>query len=51
MARSYAALKNEKSFSEFYSKAKDAGELINGSEDKKYFVDDLASKPWFRFGI
>ena len=51
MARSYAASKNEDSFSEFYSKAKDAGELINDSKDKKYFIDDLASKPWFGFGV
>jgi hypothetical protein len=47
MARSYAALKNEASFSEFYSKAKNAAKLINDSKDKKYFIDDLASKPWF----
>ena len=51
MARSYATLKNENSFSEFYSKAKDEGELINDSKDKKYFIDDLASKPWFGFGV
>jgi len=40
-------LKNEDSFSEFYSKAKNAAKLINDSKDKKYFIDDLASKPWF----
>jgi hypothetical protein len=51
MARSYAASKKEDGFSEFYSKAKNAGELISDSKDKKYFIDDLASKPWFEFGV
>ena len=37
MARSYAALKNKNRYSEFYSKAKNAGELINDSKDKKIF--------------
>jgi tetratricopeptide (TPR) repeat protein len=51
IARAYAALGNEDRFSEFYTKAKDAGKLINGSEDQKYFNDDLASKPWFGYRI
>ncbi|MBC8312117.1 MAG: hypothetical protein H8E72_07400 [Candidatus Marinimicrobia bacterium] len=47
MARAYAVLGKKDDFVEFYSKAKDAGKLINGSEDQKYFDNDFASEPWF----
>lgn len=47
MARANAALNNAKECKKWFKKAEDAGELIEGDEDKKLFQSDLKSGLWF----
>lgn len=47
LARAYAANGNKASCLEYFQKAKEAGDLIEKVEDKKYFDSDLESGPWF----
>ena len=47
LARANAALGNKKECAKWLAKAKEAGALIRGEEDKKYFISDLDSAPWF----
>ena len=47
MARAHAAMANNEDCGKWYNKALNAGELINGAEDKKYYKSDLKSGPWF----
>ena len=34
---------------EFWEKAREAGDLIAGKEDKKYFDEDFEAEPWFGY--
>ncbi len=47
MARAHAALGNKDECETWHNKAKEVGELIEGPEDKKYFMSDLEKGPWF----
>ena len=47
LARANAALGNKKECAKWLEKAQEAGTLIQAEEDKKYFVTDLKSAPWF----
>ena len=47
MARAHAALGNKEKCKEFKIKSREAGDLISGKEDKKYFDGDLEAEPWF----
>ena len=47
MARAHAVLENKEKCKEFKIKAREAGDLISGNEDKKYFEGDLEAEPWF----
>jgi tetratricopeptide (TPR) repeat protein len=47
MARAYAAFDNKDESIKWLEKAKEAGTLIQREEDKKYFISDLESAPWF----
>ena len=47
MARAHAALKNMDECQKWLIKAMKAGELIEGSEDKKIYLSDLENGPWF----
>ncbi|MFW9772382.1 MAG: hypothetical protein ACFFFB_03970 [Candidatus Heimdallarchaeota archaeon] len=47
MARASALLKNKKDFEKYHELALKAGEEIKKKEDKKYFLEDLDSGPWF----
>ena len=48
LARANAALGNKKECAKWLEKAQEAGTLIQNEEDKKYFVSDLESSPWFK---
>ena len=47
LARANAALGNKKECVKWLEKAQEAGTLIQREEDKKYFISDLESAPWF----
>ena len=47
LARANAALGNKKECTKCLEKAQEAGTLISNEEDKKYFISDLDSAPWF----
>ena len=47
LARANAALGNKKECVKWLEKAQEAGTLIQSEEDKKYFISDLESAPWF----
>ena len=47
LARANAALGNKKECAKWIEKAQEAGTLIQREEDKKYFISDLESAPWF----
>jgi hypothetical protein len=47
LARSFAALGNKKECLKYLEKAQEAGHLIKNEDDKKYFVSDFESAPWF----
>ena len=47
LARANAASGNKKECVKWLEKAQEAGTLIQGEEDKKYFILDLESAPWF----
>ena len=47
LARANAASGNKKEYAKWLEKAQKAGALISGEEDKKYFIADLESAPWF----
>ena len=47
LARANAALGNKKECVKWLEKAQEAGALIQREEDKKYFISDLKSAPWF----
>ena len=47
LARANAALGNKKECAKWLEKAQEAGALISDEEDKKYFISDLESAPWF----
>ena len=47
LARANAALGNKKECKKWLAKAKEAGTLVRGKEDKNYFISDLESAPWF----
>ena len=49
MARAYAASGNKDKCKVWRKKALDAGILIIGKDDKKYFYEDFSSEPWFGF--
>ena len=44
MARAHSISKNQNESREWYKKAKNAGDLIEGEKDKEYFLLDLNSK-------
>jgi hypothetical protein len=47
VARANAASGSKSEFEKHYRLAKEAGEKIEGKEDKKYFFGDLESGSWF----
>ena len=47
LARANAAAGNKKEYAKWLEKAQKAGALISGEEDKKHFIADLESAPWF----
>jgi len=47
LARANSALGNKKECAKWIEKAQEAGTLIQREEDKKYFISDLESAPWF----
>ncbi len=49
LARANAALGNKKECVKWLEKAQEAGTLIQREEDKKYFISDLESAPWFGY--
>ena len=47
LARANAALENTDKCKKWLKKAKEAGNLIEGKENKKHFIGDLEMEPWF----
>ena len=47
LARANAALGNKKECVKWLEKAQEASTRIQSEEDKKYFISDLESAPWF----
>jgi len=47
LARANAALDNKKECVKWLEKAQEASTLIQREEDKKHFISDLESAPWF----
>ena len=47
LARANAALGNKTECVKWLQKAQEAGTLIQGEENKKYFISDLECEPWF----
>ncbi|MBC8214121.1 MAG: hypothetical protein ISR90_00195 [Candidatus Marinimicrobia bacterium] len=47
MARALACLGKTKEYTKFYDLAESFGNKIEGEEDKKIFLSDLKSQPWF----
>ena len=49
MARAHAVSGNKEKYKEFWKKAREAGDLIAGKEDKKYFDEYFDAEPWFGY--
>ena len=47
LARANAVLGNKNECAKYLEKAQETGSLISNEEDKKYFISDLESAPWF----
>ena len=47
LARANATLGNTDKYKKWLKKAKEAGNLIEGKENKKHFFGDLEMEPWF----
>ena len=47
LARANAALGNKNEYVKYLEKAEETGSLISNEDDKKYFISDLESPPWF----
>ena len=47
LARANAALGNKNECVKYLEKAEETGSLISNEDDKKYFISDLESPPWF----
>lgn len=47
MSRAYATLNDSEKMEKYFLLAKDAGESIQGDEDKKIFFSDLHNDPWY----
>ena len=47
LARANAAAGNKKEYAKWLEKAQKSGALISDEEDKKHFISDLESAPWF----
>jgi len=47
LARANAVLGNKNEFAKYLEKAEETGSLISNEDDKKYFISDLESPPWF----
>ena len=47
LARANAAVGNNNECTKWLQKAQEAGTHISNAEDKKYFISDLESTPWF----
>ena len=47
LARANATLGNTDKCKKWWKKAKEAGNLIKGKKNKKYFIGDLEMEPWF----
>ena len=47
MARAFAAAGEKSECEKYIALTKEAGEKIKGEEDKKIFVGDFASEPWY----
>ena len=45
----YAVLGNKNECVKYLEKAQETGSLISNEEDKKYFISDLESAPWFGY--
>ena len=47
LARANAVLGNKNECVKYLEKAQETGSLISNEDDKKYFISDLESTPWF----
>ena len=47
LARANAVLNNKNECVKYLEKAQEAGSLISNEDDKKYFISDEESPPWF----
>ena len=47
LARANAVLGNKNECVKYLEKAEETGSLISNEDDKKYFISDLESPPWF----
>ncbi|MCP4438366.1 MAG: hypothetical protein GY810_05425 [Aureispira sp.] len=47
LARAYALSGNQAGFTDHYTKAKETGQQIEKEGDKKLFLEDLVSGPWY----
>ena len=47
LARANAVLDNKNECVKYLEKAEETGSLISNEDDKKYFISDLESPPWF----
>jgi len=47
MARAYACMGKTEEYKKFYNLAESTGNIITDEEDKKIFLSDLNSQPWF----
>ena len=47
LARANAVLANKNECVKYLEKAEETGSLISNEDDKKYFISDLESPPWF----
>ena len=47
LARANAVLGNKNECEKYLEKAEETGSLISNEDDKKYFISDLKSPPWF----
>ena len=47
LARANAVLGNKNKCVKYLEKAEETGSLISNEDDKKYFISDLESPPWF----
>jgi hypothetical protein len=47
MSRAYAALNDSKKMEKYFLLSKEASNGIQGDEDKKIFLSDLHTEPWF----